>query len=134
MHSTARTEAESVLRVSVIYALPADQHLVELDYAPGLTAIAAVELSGLVERFPEIRKGDLVLGIFGRPVSRDTKLRPGDRVEISRPLVADPRTMRRELLTEGRVMGGAESRQESPQVGGSSVRSTSTRDTRPSSK
>jgi putative ubiquitin-RnfH superfamily antitoxin RatB of RatAB toxin-antitoxin module len=48
-----------------------------------------------------------VLGVWGVEVEREFALKPGDRVEISRPLTVDPRVMRRELLDDGRVMGGA---------------------------
>jgi putative ubiquitin-RnfH superfamily antitoxin RatB of RatAB toxin-antitoxin module len=93
--------------VQVLYALPEEQVIVELELAPGMTAAAAVVSSGLVERYPEIGREALVLGIWGVEVSPDRVLRAGDRVEISRALVADPRDMRRALLSGGRVMGGA---------------------------
>lgn len=93
--------------VEVVYALPDQQVIVSVGFVTGLTAAGAVERSGLRDRFPQIGLHDLVLGIWGSGADLDTVLRPGDRVEISRPLLADPRDMRRDLLTEGRVMGGA---------------------------
>lgn len=93
--------------VEVLYALPAEQHIVSVPWSPGLTAARAVESSGLPDRFPEIAAGPLVLGIWGMAVRLEHVLKAGDRVEISRPLVADPRDMRRELMAGGRVMGGA---------------------------
>lgn len=93
--------------ISVLYALPEEQILIELELEPGMTARSAVERSGLAERFSAIAEGELVLGVWGVEVNPAYELRPGDRVEISRPLVADPRDMRRELLSGGRVMGGA---------------------------
>jgi hypothetical protein len=100
--------AERGTTISVLYALPEEQVIVELQLTPGLTARAAVERSGLLERFPEILEHDLLLGIFGADVSHDRVLNSGDRVEISRPLLADPRDRRRELLIDGRVMSGAD--------------------------
>ena len=91
--------------VEVVYATPDDQRFVTLEYAPGLTARAAVEASGLLAAFPEIASRPLVLGIFGEAVDGDRLLSPGDRVEICRPLLRDPRTLRRELLQHGQVMG-----------------------------
>ena len=93
--------------VDVVYALADRQIVVPVKFESGLTAGGAVAASGLAERFPEIARRELVLGIWGTAAVKDTLLRPGDRVEISRPLIADPRAMRRGLLEQGRVMGGA---------------------------
>ncbi len=94
-------------RIQVLYALAEDQFIVEIEYEPGMTAASAVARSGLVEAHPEIGQSELVLGIWGVQVAQDCRLQGGDRVEISRPLEADPRDMRRELISGGRVMGGA---------------------------
>lgn len=99
---------DSAATVAVVYALPDEQIIVTVEFSPGLNAAAAVRQSGLIDRFPELGGQELVLGIWGVGVDADRTLLPGDRVEISRPLVADPRDMRRELLQGGRVMGGAE--------------------------
>lgn len=96
--------------IQVLYALPDEQIIVALALEPGMTAKRAVELSGLLERFPSIRAEPLVLGIWGVEIDPEQRLEPGDRVEISRPLEADPRDMRREMLSDGRVMGGARAR------------------------
>jgi hypothetical protein len=93
--------------VEVLYALPDEQFIVELDFETEMTAGQAARRSGLIDRYPKILAGRLVLGVWGVEVSPGHVLKPGDRVEISRPLVADPRAMRREFLTDGRVMGGA---------------------------
>ena len=66
--------------------------------ATGLTALQAFELSGLPDRYPEIRQRPVVLGIFGEVCPPDRALNPGDRVEIYRPLRHDPRVMRRERV------------------------------------
>lgn len=91
--------------VEVIYATSEAQHVVELPFAPGLTAQEAVGRSGLLERCPEIASQPLVLGSFGKRIAPGQHLRPGDRVEICRPLVTDPRQMRRVLVAHGAVMG-----------------------------
>ena len=93
--------------VSVMYALPETQTIVRVDHEPGLTAIAAVERSGLLAEAAADMADDLKLGVWGVAVDQNYRLSPGDRVEISRPLQADPREMRRELISDGRVMGGA---------------------------
>lgn len=112
--------------VQVLYALPDQQVIIGVEYEPDMTAAEAVAKSGLPGRFPSIGDEPLVLGIWGVEVDAGYRLAPGDRVEISRPLVADPREMRRELMSDGRVMGGARS---TDQVRGSSVRSRSIRET-----
>lgn len=91
--------------IEVAFGKPDVQVVVELPLTPAMTARDAVERSGLLERFPEIDGDALVLGIFGRPVAESHALRPGDRVEICRPLRADPREMRREALAAGSVIG-----------------------------
>ena len=84
-----------LLRIEVAYALREEQVLLELEMAEGTTARQAVEHSGILRRFPEIDLARAGLGIFGRVVSPDTPLRDGDRVEIYRPLMADPKQARR---------------------------------------
>lgn len=106
--STDKSRADR--SVFVLYALPDEQRIVELDFEPGLTAQMAVEHSGLFSSTAAFSGQDLVLGVWGVEVDAAYMLKPGDRVEISRPLQADPREMRREFLTDGRVMGGAAAR------------------------
>jgi putative ubiquitin-RnfH superfamily antitoxin RatB of RatAB toxin-antitoxin module len=84
-----------LLRIEVAYALREEQVLLELDMAEGTTARQAVERSGILQRIPEIDLARAGLGIFGRVVAPDTPLRDGDRVEIYRPLIADPKDARR---------------------------------------
>lgn len=90
--------------VEVAYARPDEQLILALEVAPGTTAREAVEQSGILERFPEIDLGKNKLGIFGRLVKADTELRPRDRVEIYRPLIADPKEIRRQRAAQGKRM------------------------------
>jgi uncharacterized protein len=71
----------------------------------GTTAIEAVRLSGIEEQFPEIDLGKHRLGVFGKLCKPDRVLNAGDRVEIYRPLLVDPRAARRELAAAGKSMG-----------------------------
>lgn len=98
-------EDEADIRVEVVYALPDRQRLVALDVPRGCTAREAVERSGLRSEFPEIDPDKNALGIFGRRCAGDQSLREGDRVEIYRPLKADPKEVRRQLAARGRTMG-----------------------------
>lgn len=91
--------------VEVAYALPVQQWVVEVPYEDGLTAQQAVERSGLLQERQELASRKLDLGVFGRTVHAGQTLRPGDRVEIYRPLKADPREARRRLAAAGGTMG-----------------------------
>ena len=70
-----------------------------------MTAIEAVEASGMLKDFPELAAGRLDLGVYGRVVQQTHVLRPGDRVEIYRRLTADPREARRRLAAQGKTRG-----------------------------
>lgn len=83
------------MRVEVAYAKPDVQDLRPLDIAEGSTAEQAIRASGILERFPEIDLARHKIGIFSKPCALDQVLKPGDRVEIYRPLLADPKEARR---------------------------------------
>lgn len=101
--------AES-LSVDVVYAKPERQELVHLTLAQGSTLKQAVEASGLLQRYPELDPEKLKLGVFGKISKPDALLREYDRVEIYRPLVADPKEVRKKRAEEGKAMkkGGGE--------------------------
>jgi len=82
------------MRIEVVYALPQKQERILLDLPPGSTVLDAIQASGLLQRLPQIEFGRA--GVWGRPVSPETRLRDRDRVEIYRPLIADPKKARRE--------------------------------------
>jgi putative ubiquitin-RnfH superfamily antitoxin RatB of RatAB toxin-antitoxin module len=88
-------EPETGIAIEVVYALPGEQIVVTLTVPSGTSASDAVQLSGLSERYPALVPGACALGIYGRIVKGDTVLKPGDRVEIYRELVADPKQARR---------------------------------------
>ena len=93
------------IKVEVVYALPNEQALVRLDVPVGTTVQQAVMLSQLPEKFPDISVGgQSKVGIFGRLTKPDTCLRAGDRVEIYRPLLADPKEVRKRRAAEGKKM------------------------------
>lgn len=95
--------ADDRISVEVVYAAPDHQRLIELDVPAGATAIDAVRLSGLLDEFPGLDTTSI--GIFGEHVDHGRPLEAGDRVEIYRPLTADPKEVRRELARQGRTMG-----------------------------
>ncbi|NJD24824.1 MAG: RnfH family protein [Betaproteobacteria bacterium] len=93
-----------MLRVEVCYALPSRQELVALQMAPGSTVREAIEASGLLGKYPEIDLAKNKLGVFAKLAKADTPLRDRDRVEIYRPLIADPKEVRKQRAAEGKVM------------------------------
>ena len=88
--------------VEVVYATPAEQCLMTVQLELGATAQRAVECAGVLQRFPELLVSPLRLGIFSRRITPETVLRTGDRVEIYRPLLIDPKTQRRERAAQKR--------------------------------
>lgn len=94
------------ISVEVTYALPDIQELIVLSVPEGTTVMQAIELSGLAEKYPDIEPGGRnKTGIFGKLCKPDQQLQAGDRVEIYRPLKADPKEVRRRLAAEGKSMG-----------------------------
>ena len=98
-------QSERRIRVDVVYALPDRQSVVKLAVAAGTTAEVAVEISGLRRRYPEITSRPLHCAIFGRPVEGSQVLVEGDRVEILRPLLIDPKENRRQTAARARAAG-----------------------------
>jgi uncharacterized protein len=91
--------------VVVAYALPEQQCVMQLEVEAGSTALDAVQLSGLLDRFPEIAAKPLDLAVFGRKVQPTASVKAGDRIEILRPLIHDPQETRRQLARRGQTMG-----------------------------
>ena len=84
------------ISVEVAYALPEKQRIVKLDVTPGTTALEAVTLSKLDEVFDELVVGsDLKIGVWGKAATADRVLAAGERVEIYRPLLVDPKEARK---------------------------------------
>jgi len=92
----------SRISVDVVYATPMRQDLVRVELDEGTSAVDALRASGLAQRHPEIESGELMLGIFGARVKPGTRLQDGDRVEIYRRLLADPKEARRAKVSAKR--------------------------------
>ena len=92
------------IQIEVVYAKQEQQALLKLMVEEGTTAQQAVEQSGILQQFPEIDPTQLKLGIFSKAIKSDTVLRERDRVEIYRPLIADPKVVRRSRAEAGKVM------------------------------
>ena len=84
------------LDIEVAYARPDRQQIIRLTVAVGTTVAKAIELSRISEQFPEIDPATVKAGIFGKAKPLTTVLNNGDRVEIYRPLIADPKVVRKQ--------------------------------------
>ena len=93
-----------MLNIDVCYALPQKQVLVSVKLPVGATLLQALEASGLLEKFPEIDLKKNKFGIYAKLSKPDAVLRDRDRVEIYRPLIADPKEVRKQRAAEGKVM------------------------------
>lgn len=92
------------IAIEVAYATPAKQVILKLAVEPGTGLELAVRSSGILEQFPEIDLAQNKVGIFGKLAKLDDVLQPGDRVEIYRPLIADPKEVRKQRAAQGKVM------------------------------
>lgn len=84
------------IRVEIAYARPEQQHLASLEVPAGVDVAEVIARSGICEQFPEIDLRRDRVGIFGRRVSLESTVTGGDRIEIYRPLQADPKQARRQ--------------------------------------
>ncbi len=91
------------MRVWVVYALPEQQTVQELELPESATVADAVARSGLLQQFPEVGERPLSCAIYGRAVADSHILRADDRVEILRPLQVDPKESRRRAAARGRT-------------------------------
>ena len=102
--------SDNKIKIEVVYALPDEQILLKLEVPENSTLADAVKLSGLVEKFSGIDLEKGKFGLYGKLSKTDVVLREKDRVEIYRPLIADPKEVRKKRAEEGKVMkkGGGE--------------------------
>jgi putative ubiquitin-RnfH superfamily antitoxin RatB of RatAB toxin-antitoxin module len=90
--------------IEVAYALPQKQIIIPIKIKAGVTAEEAINASGIIKKFPEIDLKINQIGIFGKLTQLDHVMRERDRIEIYRPLIADPKEIRRQRAAEGKVM------------------------------
>lgn len=83
------------MNVGIAYADKFKQTWLKLEVPDGSTLKEAIEFSGLLKQFPDIDLDNQAVGIFGKISKLDTKVADGDRVEIYRPITADPETVER---------------------------------------
>ena len=96
--------ANNQILVEVAYAKPDVQVIIPLKVNPGTTVEQAILQSGILDNFPEIDLTKNKVGIFSKLTKKDAVLREKDRVEIYRPLIADPKEVRKQRAAEGKAM------------------------------
>lgn len=94
-------DESGTIHVEVAYARPDEQRILSVGVEAGTSAREVLRLSKLVDAFPEIDILTCPIGVFGNPIDDDYTVKEGDRIEIYRPLVRDPREARRELAKRG---------------------------------
>ncbi len=85
----------NTIKVEVAYALPHKQTLLAVELPVGTTVLEAAQRSGIASKFEGVDLDNATFGIFGQIVAPRQVLRDGDRVEIYRPLIADPKEVRK---------------------------------------
>ena len=101
---------QDAITVEVVFATPEQQVLLSIEVPAKTSLQEAIRQSGMLERFTEIDLEKNKVGIFGKLRSLDELLVTGDRIEIYRALIADPKEVRRQRAAQGKVMkkgGGA---------------------------
>lgn len=96
--------AVASLHVEVAYALPNIQVLLQVAAPLNATVEEVIRQSGLLDQFPEIDLAQNKVGIFSKLVKLDEMVRDKDRVEIYRPLLADPKEVRRQRAAAGKAI------------------------------
>lgn len=96
------------MKVGIAYALPHRQAWLNIELPDGATIQEAIERSGIIEQFPEIDLGTHKVGIYGKVSKLDAVLNDGDRVEIYRPIICDPKTVPRKSKGGAEAAAGSE--------------------------
>ena len=100
----AQSDSAHSIGIEVVYALPNEQILFQTTVANGSTIRDGIAASGVLHRYPALQLEQLKVGIFGKIAKLDDTLRERDRIEIYRPLIADPKAIRKQRAAEGKVM------------------------------
>lgn len=83
------------IKVEVVYANPKYQQLISLEVPENCSVLAAIQISGIIEQFPEINLQKNKVGIFGKIIELNSCVTEGDRIEIYCPLLIDPKEARK---------------------------------------
>ncbi len=105
----------NTIQVEVVYGLAEEQALLSVDVPENSQVKEVILASGILEQFPQIDLDKVKVGLFGKLTKMDQSVRARDRIEIYRPLIADPKEVRKRRAAEGKRLkkGGAEGEVES---------------------
>ena len=111
MVKLAADKSDETIVVELAYALPARQTLLSFEVPLGTTLEQGIVLSGINTIHPELDLDSMKVGIFGKIAPRDQVLREKDRIELYRPLFADPKEIRKQRAAEGKTMKNRQQRE-----------------------
>lgn len=95
--------SKEILTVEVIYATPMQQKLISIEVKAGATIEQCIQQSGVLTEYPEINLDDTKVGIFSQVKPLNHQVVDGDRIEIYRPLIADPKAVRRKRAEQAKA-------------------------------
>ncbi|WP_413113953.1 RnfH family protein [Thaumasiovibrio sp. DFM-14] len=95
--------SEEMIHVEVVYALPDVQRVIKVAAKPDSSVEQIIRQSGILVMYPEIDLAKNKIGIYSRNVKLDATVREGDRIEVYRPLIADPREIRRQRAEKAKL-------------------------------
>jgi len=90
------------INIELIYPLPDEQFLMTIEVEQGITVEKAIELSGILQKYPQIDLKINKVGVFSKTVKLTETLREGDRIEIYRALIADPKEVRKKKAMQNK--------------------------------
>jgi putative ubiquitin-RnfH superfamily antitoxin RatB of RatAB toxin-antitoxin module len=99
------SEESGMIHVEVVYALPHEQRVLSLVVDQSMTVEKIIRQSGVLDIYPEIDLTKNKVGVFSRNVKLDMTVRDRDRIEIYRPLLADPKEIRRKRAEQAKSAG-----------------------------
>ncbi|CAM3647330.1 RnfH family protein [Vibrio aquimaris] len=97
-----------MIHVEVVYALPHEQRVYTLVVNRAMTVEEIIRQSGVLEQYPEVDLSMNKVGVFSRNIKLDSTVRDKDRIEIYRPLLADPKDIRRKRAEQAKQAGNAD--------------------------
>jgi len=100
--------SEGLMQIEVAYALPTKQSLVDVAIKEGATVEEVIRASNLLNEYPDIDLSSTKVGIWSRVVKLRDTVKDGDRIEIYRPLIADPKEIRKRRAEKAKEEGRAD--------------------------
>lgn len=104
LENTASSTEAKKITIEIVYALPEEQTLLSFTVPEGTTLDQAIGLSGIQAHYPDLDLSTLKAGLFGKITPRTVIMREKDRIELYRPLIADPKEVRKQRAEAGKKM------------------------------